>query len=115
MRVAYRESVAGSQEIEICLDKAIGGSHMFAKLKLSIESTLEDYDMNEIQKKRFESGEGDEVFEVSEKSFNLEADNDTAESANLASNQVSFDFLELEPVAERVKLDGDEYDTGNRR
>jgi len=28
---------------------------------------------------------------------------------------VEFSFEDLEPVVERVKLEGDEYDTGNRR
>ncbi len=48
MRVAYRESVSLTQELEVELDKAIGGSSMYAKLKFRIESTLEDFDMTEI-------------------------------------------------------------------
>jgi hypothetical protein len=32
----------------------------------------------------------------------------------LASNQIVFDFEELAPFMERVKLEGDEYDTGNK-
>lgn len=50
MRVAYRESVGSSQELELEFDKVIGGSSMYAKLKLKVESTLEDYDMTQIQK-----------------------------------------------------------------
>jgi len=50
MRVAYRESVGSSQELELEFDKVIGGSSMYAKLKLKVESTLEDYDMTHIQK-----------------------------------------------------------------
>ena len=34
---------------------------------------------------------------------------------NLAKNQISFDFEDLESFTERVKLEGDEYDTGNKR
>ena len=34
---------------------------------------------------------------------------------HLAKNQILFDFEALEPFAERIKLEGDEYDTGNRR
>jgi|LauGreDrversion4_2_1035121.scaffolds.fasta_scaffold1190092_1 hypothetical protein len=50
MRVAYRESVGSTQELELEFDKVIGGSSMYAKLKLKVESTLEDYDMTQIQK-----------------------------------------------------------------
>ncbi len=89
MRVAYRESIGSSQELEICLDKIIGGSSMYAKLLIRLESTLEDYDMTEIHKRKFESGEGDESFQMSETSFNLASnDNKTAEFSNLAANQI---------------------------
>ena len=50
MRVAYRESVGSSHEVELTLDKQVGGSSMYAKLVIRIESTLEEYDMSEIQK-----------------------------------------------------------------
>jgi hypothetical protein len=33
----------------------------------------------------------------------------------LAVNQIECDFDKLAPVSERIKLDGDEYDTGNKR
>jgi hypothetical protein len=53
---------------------------------------------------------------MSETSFNLETnDNKTAEFSNLAANQIVFDFEKLAPVSERIKLEGDEYDTGNKR
>ena len=116
MRVAYRESIGSSPELEICLDKLIGGSSMYAKLLIRLESTLEDYDMTDIQKRRFESGEGGEAFQMSETSFNLATnDNKTAEFSNLAANQIVFDFEKLAPVSERIKLEGNEYDTGNKR
>ena len=35
--------------------------------------------------------------------------------SNFAKNQILLDFEDLEPFMERVKLEGDEYDTGNRR
>lgn len=48
MRVAYRESIAESREVELTLDKQVGGQSLFFKLKLAIESTLEDFDATEI-------------------------------------------------------------------
>ena len=50
MRVAYRESIGQNRELELELDKKIGQSSMYAKLKIRIESTLEDYDITEMQK-----------------------------------------------------------------
>ena len=32
----------------------------------------------------------------------------------MAVNQIECDFDKLAPVSERIKLDGDEYDTGNK-
>ena len=34
--------------------------------------------------------------------------------ANLSKNQLIFDCDDLEPVIERIKLDGDEYSTGKK-
>lgn len=48
MRVSYKESVGAYHEVELCLDKTIGGVSMFAHIKMSIDSTLEEYDMSEI-------------------------------------------------------------------
>lgn len=48
MRVAYRESIGQDKEIELVLDKQIGGQSVYIKIKMRIESTLEDYDMTEI-------------------------------------------------------------------
>ncbi len=50
MRVAYRESVGKTNDLEVTLDKQVGGSSMYAKLHIRIESTLEEYDMSELQK-----------------------------------------------------------------
>lgn len=50
MRVAYRESVGKTNDLEVMLDKQVGGSSMYAKLHIRIESTLEEYDMSELQK-----------------------------------------------------------------
>lgn len=61
MRVAYRESVAESFEKELELTKTIGGAHMFAKLHLRIESTIEDNDVAELQRQRFEQHAEDEA------------------------------------------------------
>lgn len=71
MRVAYRESVGKAHELELTLDKQVGGSSMYAKLVIRIESTLEEYDMSEIQKQRFERGD-DQSFQMSETSFSLD-------------------------------------------
>lgn len=81
MRVAYRESVSESSQLEVVLDKKIGSSSMYAKLLIQIESTLDDYDITEIQKKKFEEG-GESEFEVSDHSFNL----GDSSSENLTSN-----------------------------
>ena len=48
MRVAYRESVAELGEHELELAKTLGGAHMYAKLTISIESTLDEIDITEI-------------------------------------------------------------------
>lgn len=53
MRVAFRESIAEAQTQEITLEKTIGGAHMFAQLKISVESTIDEVDMTDIQRKRF--------------------------------------------------------------
>lgn len=85
MRVAYRESVGENLELELELDKVIGGASMYAKLKLRIESTLEDYDITDIQKRKFE-GEDDKIFETTQTSFSLDDENVKAEFSNLAEN-----------------------------
>ena len=116
MRVAYRESISESHEVELCLDKVIGGASMYAKLKIRIESTLEDYDMAEIQKRKFEGGEDvDKMFSQTQNSYSLDDDREISEFSNLAANQIFHNFETLEPVVERVKLEGNEYDTGNKR
>lgn len=61
MRVAYRESVGKTHDLEVTLDKLVGGSSMYVKLLIRIESTLEDYDMTEVQKQRFERSD-DQAF-----------------------------------------------------
>lgn len=35
---------------------------MYAKLLIRVESTLEDFDITEIQKKKFESVEGEDAY-----------------------------------------------------
>ena len=46
MRVAYRESIGQDNELELVLDKKIGTQNLFAKLKIRLESTLEDVDIS---------------------------------------------------------------------
>lgn len=48
MRVAYRESVGQPHEVELKLEKAVGGSSLFVSLKMSIESTLEEIDATQL-------------------------------------------------------------------
>ena len=48
MRVAYRECVGQTHEIELELDKKIGKQSLFARLKIRVESTLEEMDMAEL-------------------------------------------------------------------
>lgn len=55
------------------------------------------------------------MFETTQTSFSLDDKDVKAEFSNLATNQIVFDFESLTPVAERVKLEGDEYDTGSKR
>ena len=57
MRVAYRESIVDSASDELELEKTIGGAHMYCKLKIAIESTLEEFDMTEMQRERFENSQ----------------------------------------------------------
>ena len=45
----------------------------------------------------------------------LNDENVSTELSSLAVNQIECDFDKLAPVSERIKLDGDEYDTGNKR
>lgn len=47
-------------------------------------------------------------------SFGL--DNETlTDTSSLSENLVIHEYEKLEPVSERIKLDGSEYLTGNRR
>ena len=48
MRVAFRESIADSCEKELTFEKTIGGAHLYAKLRISVESTLDEIDMTEL-------------------------------------------------------------------
>jgi elongation factor G len=50
MRVAYRESVSEPTEFELEFNKVIGKQSMYCKLKLSVESTLDEFDPQELQK-----------------------------------------------------------------
>ena len=78
MRVAYRESVGSSAEGELVLDKIIGGQNLYASLKMSIETTLGEVDVQELQKKKFDSLEYSEnekeAYQLSKDSFSLDVD-----------------------------------------
>ena len=45
MRVAYRESIGETTELEVELDKVVGKQSMYCKLKLQVESTLDEHDI----------------------------------------------------------------------
>jgi hypothetical protein len=55
----------------------------------------------------------------SQESFNLDQktiDGDREGFTNLSKNLITFDFESLQPVQERIKLEGDEYEaTGKHR
>jgi len=55
MRVAYRESVGKTAEAELVLEKLINGQNMYAKVRMQVETTLDDFDVQLIQKKKFEA------------------------------------------------------------
>ena len=70
-----------------------------------------------MQKQKFEGEDGANSFNMSENSFSIDedaSDNMSINLANLSKNQLIFDCDDLEPVIERVKLDGDEYSTGKK-
>ena len=50
MRVAYRESIGLTCEKELEVSKTIGGAHMYCKLKISVESMMDELDMGEVQR-----------------------------------------------------------------
>ena len=55
MRVAYRESIASSHEKEVEFEKVIGGAHMYCKLKIAVESMIDEVDVPELQRAKFET------------------------------------------------------------
>ena len=107
MRVAYRESLVDSGEHELELEKTIGGAHLYCKLKFAVESTLDDFDVTELQRERFEQSQDDAA--------DHPADDMQVDLTSLGKNEILFDFEDLEPVSERVKLEGDEYEKSNKR
>ncbi len=48
MRVAYRESVSKTAIGELTLEKNIGGTNYYAQMKMEIETTLGEYDIQDI-------------------------------------------------------------------
>ena len=51
---------------------------------------------------------------MSSDSYSINNDNTETNLASLSENQIIFDCDELEPVVERIKLEGDEYNTGKK-
>lgn len=79
MRVAYRESINTNSEETLVIDKKIGGSSLYAELTLRVESTIGDYDMQSIQKQKFENEQAEENEDNYNDSFNLSAGVDETE------------------------------------
>ena len=73
---------------------------MYCKLDIQIESTIDEYDMAEVQRQKIESSEEDTM---------------DINTSSLGENSVIFDFEDLEPVIERIKLEGDEYEKSRKR
>ena len=89
MKVAYRESVGETVELELELEKVIDKESLYAKIKLGLESTLMEFDVAEIQKRKFdgEEEEGEAVYEMSKKSFDIQnEDNDSGQTAAVIAN-----------------------------
>lgn len=85
-------------------EKTIGGAHLFCKLKIRIESTIDEVDVAEIQREKFEKLQQDVI-----DNDGVIEDQIDMNTNSLGNNSIVFDFEDLEPVSERVKLEGDEY------
>ena len=57
------------------LEKQINGQNMYAKIRLQIETTLDDFDVQQIQKKKFEALEqidnSNDAYNLSSESFDI--------------------------------------------
>lgn len=84
MRVAYRESVGKTTDGELVLEKLINGVNMYAKIQMQIETTLDDFDVQDIQKKKFENLESTDTsgdaYNLSSQSFNLQDNSMTGQT-----------------------------------
>jgi hypothetical protein len=85
-------------------EKTIGGAHMYCKLKIRIESTIDEVDIAEVQREKFESLQQDVI-----ENDGVIEDQIDLNTNSLGNNSILFDFEDLEPVSERIKLEGDEY------
>ena len=99
-------------EKEVEVSKTIGGAHMYCKLRISVESTSDEVDMNEVQRQLFEKESINEM--EADSSGGLDTIGDDSLNS-IAENQIQYDFEDLEPVSERVKLEGDEYEKSRKR
>lgn len=101
MRVAYRETIGGAVEETLTVEKVIGGHNMYAQLKMLVETTIDDYDMNEFHKQKFDQvdlSENDSAYKMSADSFNLSqntVEGDSDGMGTLSANQIQFDFENL--------------------
>lgn len=72
MRVAYRETVGSPVESELELEKAISGQNMYAKIKMRLSTSIDEVDVAEMQKQKFESSSVEQ--EETSKNFSLNED-----------------------------------------
>ena len=52
-------------------------------MKIRLESTLEDFDVTELQKQKFEAEDGASSFEMSENSFSIQNDDGAGEAGGV--------------------------------
>ena len=86
MRVAYRESIGEDLDIDLVLDKKIGKQSLYAKLCLRLESTLEDIDVTELQKQRFDEGSAEDQEGQNQASYSIQDGNDGGQSQSGETN-----------------------------
>ena len=58
----------------------------------------------------------EDAYQMSSTSYNLgESKLKTQDEIDLAKNHITFDYDDLTPQVERIKLEGDEYEAKNKR
>lgn len=99
MRVAYRESVSGSEAHTQTIEKVIGGRQRFAELKLSLEGV-------EASAETADSAEAED-FSLGNLSEKSTEDSTTSLTETESANEIVKDFLKLEKHVEKRKVEDD--------